>query len=535
MQTYTKILIGMVLGIALGLVLGGQSPLLEKDLIVVSDPSQLHLLKSLQHKDPLIQLPAFSALKDHYRLDLTILDRQVKDEEEFYRVVFEVDDRLALKDRHGKLKSGQRIDAWISASEAPLPVNRFGEMLIAFISPLGIIFLRLISMVVIPLVFASLLMGVVSLGEPRHLGILGGKTFGYFLLTTSIAITIGLVAVNIIQPGKHVDQTAKARLVKSYQKIANEKTAAAANMTSAVDNLLTIIPKNPVKAFSNGNMLQIIFFALIFGIALIYLGQRFSHPVVSFFDVVNQAMMKIVDWIMRFAPIGVFALVAEVVGQTGLSVLYALLIYCLTVVGALLVHSFVVYTPVAWSFGKVRPGTFWRAIRPAQLIAFSTSSSSAALPVTMDCAEQKLGISGRISAFVLPLGSTVNMDGTALYQGVAAVFIAQLFNIELSFIDQASIVLSATLASIGAAGVPGVGMITLTLVLTAIRIPTEGIALILGVDRILDMFRTAVNITGDLSAALLVASTEGELNPVISQSEQDDALQSDVDSDPEEP
>jgi len=261
---------------------------------------------------------------------------------------------------------------------------------------------------------------------------------------------------------------------------------------------------------AGGDMLQIIFFAVFFGVALTLIPKEKGDMVVAVFDAVNDAMVTCVNVIMMLAPYGVLALVANVVGQSGASVLIALGVYALTVMLGLLTHAACIYTSVVRVVGKVNPLDYWRAARPAQLLAFSTSSSSATLPVTMECAEKNLGISGQVASFVLPLGSTVNMDGTALYQGVAAVFIAQVFGIHLTLGDQLNVVLTATLASIGAAGVPGVGMVTLALVLTSIGVPTVGVALILGVDRILDMFRTSVNVTGDLSAAVLVAATEGE-------------------------
>ena len=257
-------------------------------------------------------------------------------------------------------------------------------------------------------------------------------------------------------------------------------------------------------------MLQIIFFAIVFGIALTLLGPGEATPVVTFFDKVQQAMTVLIQLVMELAPFGVAALVAEVIGLSGWSVLQALLVYGLTVVIGLAIHAVLIYGGLVQVLAKVSLPTFMRAIRQAQLIAFSTSSSSATLPVSLRCAQERLGISSPVASFVLPLGSTVNMDGTAMYQGVAAVFIAQVFQLDLSLQAQLSIVLTATMASIGAAGVPGAGMITLALVLTTIGVPMAGLALILGIDRILDMCRTAVNVTGDLAVTAVVAKSEGE-------------------------
>mgnify|MGYP001828734097 FL=1 len=260
-----------------------------------------------------------------------------------------------------------------------------------------------------------------------------------------------------------------------------------------------------------GNLLQNIFFALMLGIAVTLVPGDRGKPLVKFFEAVNEAMIRLVYMVMKIAPLGVLALIASVVGQFGTDILVSLLSYSLVVMAGLFMHMIFVYSTAVRLFSGMKIRDFWRGIRPAQLIAFSTSSSSATLPVTMECAEDNLGVSNEVTSFVLPLGATVNMDGTALYQGIAAVYRAQVYGIGLTFGDQITIVLMATLASIGAAGVPGVGIFTLAMVLEQIGVPLEGIALILGVDRVLDMFRTVVNVTGDSSAAVIVASSEGEL------------------------
>ncbi|MCK4237282.1 MAG: dicarboxylate/amino acid:cation symporter, partial [Candidatus Krumholzibacteria bacterium] len=270
-------------------------------------------------------------------------------------------------------------------------------------------------------------------------------------------------------------------------------------------------PSNPVESLAEANMLQIIFFALLLGIAVTLIPNNKGKIVVDFFDAVSEAMIQMVHIVMKFAPIGVLALIAAVVGMFGAGILLSLLKYSLVVIIGLAVHMLVVYSSAVRVFARIGPLEFFRGIRQAQLIAFSTSSSNATLPVTIECAEENLGVSEEVSSFVLPLGATINMDGTALYQGVAAIFIAQVYGLSLSFGDQLTIVLMATLASIGAAGVPGIGIITLAMVLETLGLPLEGIALILGVDRLLDMCRTAVNITGDVSAAVVVAATEGDI------------------------
>jgi len=380
------------------------------------------------------------------------------------------------------------------------------------LKPIGDAFIRLISLIVVPLVFASLLVGTASLNDVRKLGRIGGKTIAYYLVTTSIAITIGLTLANIIKPGTGLSSQTRAELLQNYQREAQNSLHKVTEKPRVIETLLDIIPKNPAESLAKGRMLQIIFFALLLGISLTLIPEEKSKPIVGFFDGINDAMIKIVHIVMIMAPYGVFALIANIIGQYGTGILQTLVKYSLTVILGLLIHVAVVYPTALKILSKISIRKFFRGIRPAQLIAFSSSSSSATLPVTIECAEENLGVSPEVASFVLPLGSTINMDGTALYQGVAAVFIAQVYGLHLGLIDQLTVILTATLASIGTAGVPGVGMIMLALVLQSIHIPLEGIALILGIDRILDMCRTTVNVTGDASAAVIVAATEGDLD-----------------------
>ncbi len=379
------------------------------------------------------------------------------------------------------------------------------------IRPLGDIFIRLIRMIVVPLVFSSLFVGTASLGNIRKLGRIGVKTIAYYLCTTAIAITIGLALGNSIKPGAGLDEATKSRLLESYKTEATEKIEIARQKPSVTETLIRVVPANPVESLAEANMLQIIFFALLFGIAVTLIPNGRGKIAIDFFDAISEAMIQMVHIVMKFAPIGVLALIAAVVGKFGAEILLSLVKYSLVVFVGLVVHMIVVYSSAVRIFAKMGPRQFFRGIRQAQLIAFSTSSSNATLPVTIECAEENLGVSEEVSSFVLPLGATINMDGTALYQGVAAVFIAQVYGLSLTLGDQLTIVLMATLASIGAAGVPGIGIITLTMVLHTLGLPLEGIALILGVDRILDMCRTTINITGDASAAVIVAATEGEI------------------------
>jgi Na+/H+-dicarboxylate symporter len=388
------------------------------------------------------------------------------------------------------------------------------------IRPIGVLFIRLIRMIVVPLVFASLFVGTASLGDIKKLGRIGLKTIGYYLCTTAIAIVIGLLLATTVKPGSGLDDSTREELLASYQTEAIEKIEIAKQKPGITEALIRVVPANPVESLAEANMLQIIFFAILFGISVTLIPEEKKRLVVGFFDGINDAMIQLVHIVMKLAPLGVLALIASVVGQFGTGILLSLLKYSLVVIVGLGLQMSLVYPTAVRIFSGLKIRDFFRGIRPAQLIAFSSSSSSATLPVTMECAEENLGVSEEVSSFVLPLGATINMDGTALYQGVAAVFIAQVYGIDLSVVDLVTIVLMATLASIGAAGVPSIGIITLTMVLQQIGIPLEGIALILGVDRILDMCRTTVNITGDASAAVVVASTEGDLKPV----EQDHAM-----------
>jgi len=379
-----------------------------------------------------------------------------------------------------------------------------------YIEPLGTAFVRLIGMVIVPLVFASLVVGTTSLGDVRSLGRIGAKTIGFYLCTTAVAISIGLLLANLVQPGSGLAENAKSRLIEgaAQQDAAGETPRESASIK---DVLLNIIPTNPIRAFAEGQMLQIIFFSLLTGICLTLIGAERGGPAIRFFEAVNDAMVMMVHLIMKVAPLGVFALIAAVVADFGLHILLVLAKYSAVVVAGLLLHMLLVYSLALRLVSRGGMGQFFRGVRPAQLIAFSSASSSATLPVTIECAVENLGVSRHICSFTLPLGATVNMDGTSLYQGVAPVFLAQLYGMDLSFAQQLTIVLTATLASIGAAGTPGAGIVTLAIVLGSIGVPLQGIGIILGVDRILDMCRTVVNVTGDAACAVVVASTENQV------------------------
>ena len=382
------------------------------------------------------------------------------------------------------------------------------------IEPAGTAWIRLITMVVIPLVVASLVVGTATLGDITKLGRIGGKTMAYYLTTTAIAVSIGLVVSNVISPGSRIDPTALESLRATYIAEGESRVEIAQQAPGLVEVLLEMIPRNPVQAMASGDMLPIIFFAIFFGAALSVLPDRRKAPLLGVFEGVNDAAMVMIHWIMKLAPYAVFALIGAVIARFGADVLRGLLVYALTVLGGLALHLMLTYPSALRFLARVSPAAFFRRIREVPLIAFSTSSSNATLPVTMEVAEEKLGVSREVSSFVLPLGATINMDGTALYQAVATMFIAQVLVGDISVAAQLGIVLTATLASIGAAGVPSAGIIILIVVLQQALPPTVdpavGIALILGVDRILDMCRTAVNVTGDLTAATVIARSEGE-------------------------
>lgn len=377
------------------------------------------------------------------------------------------------------------------------------------IKPIGDLFIRLLSFLAIPLVVASLIVGASSLGDIKKLGRIGSKTFGLYILTTAIAITIGLTTANIIKPGHRVEQETKNRLLSTFEDESAEKAVQTLDI-DIIDFFLNIVPKNPIDALASGNMLQIVFLAVIFGITLTYLDKKHNEPVIIFFEGVSQTMIKMVDIFMKIAPIGVFALIAATIADFGFEILETLIWYCFAVVLALAIQTIFIYGSIVKIFSNLSLKQFYFGLRNAHAIAFSTSSSAATLPLTFDCVENNLGVKKQISGFVLPLGATINMDGTALYQGVAAIFIAQVYGLDLSLTEQLTVIFTAVLASIGTAPVPGVGIIMLVLILNAVHIPAQGIALILGVDRILDMLRTITNVTGDAAVAVAINGMESK-------------------------
>ncbi|PLX17641.1 MAG: dicarboxylate/amino acid:cation symporter [Candidatus Muiribacterium halophilum] len=367
----------------------------------------------------------------------------------------------------------------------------------------GTIFKRAIQMLVVPLVFVSIVNGAANMGDVSKLGRVGVKTLGFYLVTTAVAIIIALVIASIVNPGLGLDMS---DLVKGDPTI-NQKTP-----LSQV--LIEMIPKNPIKSLSSGNMLQIIIFALLSGVTLSLLGEKTSG-LLKLFRELDHFMMKIVDIVMRLAPYGVFFLIAKTFATTGADAIKPLIKYMLTVIGVLFVHAFITYSTLLKLFANLSPVKFYKKFASVMSIAFSTSSSNATIPVTIEKVEEEMGVNQTIASFTIPLGATINMDGTSIMQGVAVIFIAQVYGMTLTLSGLLTVVLTATLATIGTAGVPGVGLITLAMVLNSVGLPTEGIALILGIDRILDMIRTAVNVSGDAVCTLIVAKSEGEMNEEI--------------------
>lgn len=386
-----------------------------------------------------------------------------------------------------------------------------------WIKPWGSIFLNLLKLIAVPLIFVSLVKGISSLSSISKLSRIGIKTISLYLLSTIIAVSFGLLLVNTIEPGNTFPEHKKLELQERYNTTIDLKKNQASELKkeSPLKFLVDVVPSNFFKAATdNSKMLQIIFFAILFGIAMVMLEEKQIKVVRDFFEGIDAIILKIIDLIMLFAPYGVFALIAGlIVDFSGdLDLFAALGLYAITVILALLVMIFFIYPLFLNFFTPIKYGNFYKAISPAQLLAFSTSSSAATLPVTMECVEKKLGVSNEVASFVLPVGVTINMDGTSCYQAIATVFIAQVFGVNLDIYDQLIIVITATLASIGTPGVPGGSIVMLIIVLTSVGIPIEGLALILGIDRPLDMLRTVVNVTGDATVSTIVAQTEGQLN-----------------------
>lgn len=384
-----------------------------------------------------------------------------------------------------------------------------GELVRDWIKPFGDIFINLLKLIAIPLIITSLIKGIADLKDVGNLGKMGGLTFSLYIVTSVMAIMIGLLLVNTFQPGNLISENTRVQMLSNYGQEAESRVSVAENIQierGPLQALVEVVPENFFgAASSNSNMLQVIFFAILFGVAMIMIPPQQITGVKDFISGANEIVLKMVDIIMTWAPYGVFALMMTLVVESpSAEVFVALGAYGLTLICGLAILTFVIYPLMVKLIAKMDFKQFFKGIAPAQLVAFSTSSSAATLPVTMECIEQNLKVDKRVSSFVLPIGATINMDGTTMYQAVAAVFIAQVLGYDLSLMDQLTIVLTATLAGIGSAAVPGAGILMLVIVLEAIGVDPAGIALIFAVDRPLDMCRTVVNVTGDIVVATIV-------------------------------
>jgi DAACS family dicarboxylate/amino acid:cation (Na+ or H+) symporter len=375
--------------------------------------------------------------------------------------------------------------------------------------PVGQVFLRMLFMVVVPLVFTTLALGVAGLGDVRKLGRVGGKTLLFFLFTTGIAATLGLLLANLIRPGASLDPVIRTGLLAQYAGEAAEKVAASTETGFGINTFVSMVPRNALAAAANGEMLGLIFFTLVFGVALTRIPADKAEPVLRFLEGVAQAVIEIIGFAMKLAPFGVFGLIFSVTARFGFDILRALSLYVVMVLIGLAIHQFLILPTLAKVLAGVGPREFFRRIRFMMVTAFSTSSSNATLPTTMRTAEEEFGVPRQIAGFVIPLGATMNMNGTALFEGLTVLFLAQVFGVDLSIPTQAIVIIMSIITAIGASGVPSGSIPLLVMVLGMVGVPGEGIALVLGVDRILDMCRTVPNVTGDLLTSVVVAKSEG--------------------------
>ncbi len=400
--------------------------------------------------------------------------------------------------------------AAIAGYATGLEASIFGVTFYAMFDFVGTLFLNGLKMIIVPLIMASIISGIAGLGSSEGLGRLGAKTLSFYMLSSLVAILVGLAAVNIVQPGIIDGKPGAEILGLSAETEETLKKVEGKSGGDIAQVFLRMVPTNIVHAAAEGQMLGLIFFAILFAVFMMQLDQKHSEPLRNLWEGVFQTMMGITMFVMKFAPIGVFGLVAKTVAKTGFDALVPMLVFFFTVLAALFVHAFITLPILLKIIGKVAPIKHIKAMSPAMLTAFSTASSSATLPLTLECIEKNAGVSNRTSSFVLPLGATINMDGTALYECVAAMFIAQAYGLDLSLTVQFTIVLVALLTSVGVAGIPSASLVAIAVILGAIGLPAEGIGLLLVTDRILDMFRTSVNVFSDSCCAVIVARTEGE-------------------------
>ncbi len=426
---------------------------------------------------------------------------------------------------HTKILSGLLIGALVGIAANltlggthPLVVNVNKYLA----GPIGAIFLNLLFMIVIPLVFASISLGVAGLGDLKRVGRIGAKTLGFFLFSTALSVTVGLLLVQTLRPGTRITPEVRTQLMETYGGDAAVRMQAAETSTFGIQTLVNVVTRNPVKSAVDLDLLGIIFFGIVFGAAITMITAERGKMMITFLEALNEIVLKIVDMAMKIAPYGVAGLIFGVTSRFGLSLLQPLAVYVTVVLLALTLHIVVNYSWILRLFVGISPLTFFARVRAPMITAFSTSSSSGTLPTSIATAEQRLGIPPQIAGFVLPLGATMNMNGTSLFEGVTVIFLAQVFGVSLSLGDQAIIMVMCVITAIGAAGVPGGSLPLLIGILAMFGVPGEGIALILGVDRILDMARTTTNVTGDLVATTFIAKAEGSWNASMVPDESDD-------------
>jgi Na+/H+-dicarboxylate symporter len=487
-QLHTKIIIGLILGAIFGSVFGISNKKLE--------------LKTNGQSETISDWNEFIFLKKDSVINTFDANSQILIIKSFKATKDKKDLKIKVKEQNGS----ERVFENVTSIEKVTTIG-------VWLKPVGDIFIRLLNMIAVPLVLASLIVGAASLSDFKHVVKIGGKTLGFYALTAVMAITTALILVNIIQPGLMMSPDAKDRLLAAYRdeaKISIEQNV----QMDIVQFLLNIVPKNPFKSLADGDFLQIVFFAILAGIFLVQIPKNKSAPVIHFFEGVTDTLIVLVERIMVIAPYAVFTLIAATVAEFGFDILITLLWYSLTVMLGLIILTFIEYPALLRIFTKVSVFDFFKAQRQVMAVAFSTSSSAATLPVIMDASEKRLGIPNKIASFILPLGININKDGTAVMQAVAAVFIAEVYGFDLTFTQQLTILFTTALAALGTASVPGMGLLMLIVVLKSVGLPEEGVALIIGVDRFLDMSRTVPNVLADSLACIVVAKSEGELGVI---------------------
>jgi Na+/H+-dicarboxylate symporter len=518
MKVYQKILVGLIVGVVLGLLLGPQSLILDKDTIHLVDPAKVALTGRPGDPSSRIRLPAKRPV------DLRIEGRVGSGGEALYALSFKLTGaQIAAggipKGSNGRVaKAGDRQRAYLTISKAPPPTSGLGHRVLGWIGPIAEIFLRLILMLVVPLVFTTLTVGVASLGNVRRLERAGLVALLYFAAGTLLAVGLGMALSGLLRPGDAIPSDQAALLAEQFRFLIGDAVDRVQQAPDFVSFLVQIVPDNPIHSMASArpNILQVMFFSIMFGVALTLIPERRSRQVVRLLDKTSKVLVMVMHMVMALAPIGVCALIAQTVGVTGYHVFSALGGYLLVIAVGLALHALLATTLTVHLLTPVSVGAFWRAAWPAELIALGTASSTATLPVTMTVAEESLGVPQRISSFTIALGSSLNMPGTALFQGAALLFVAQAFGVELPMASLLTAALTIALLSAGTAAVPSAGLVSLAFVLASVGLPPIGIGLIAGFDRLVDMLRTPINVASDLAATLLVArAAREETQPIL--------------------